>query len=200
MEKLFSLIGDVSHTKLGGADSYSDQLNCRYTVFLLSLFALLASARVYVDEPISCFCPAEFSASQVAFAKKVGIFSTPISPSSTALSLSFDLPYRPLQSLLPPIPPLRPFALPPAFPITSPSRLLSFSPLASVSLSLNPRPLSFLLLFLLPLQFHLSLRNNFLLVHYLLILYLFLYLLLRPLFLSLNLLFFLVGNIADCRL
>lgn len=71
MEKLFSLIGDVTHTKLGGADSYSDQLNCRYTVFLLSLFTLLASARVYIDEPISCFCPAEFSSSQVAFAKKV---------------------------------------------------------------------------------------------------------------------------------
>lgn len=71
MDKLFQLIGDVSHVKLGGADTYTDQLNCRYTVFVLSLFAFIATARVYVDEPISCFCPAEFEASHVAFAKKV---------------------------------------------------------------------------------------------------------------------------------
>src|SRR6218665_1193775 len=71
MDKLFQLIGDVSHVKLGGADTYTDQLNCRYTVFVLSLFAFIAPARVYVDEPISCFCPAEFEASHVAFAKKV---------------------------------------------------------------------------------------------------------------------------------
>jgi len=71
MDKLFTLIDDIQHVKLGGADSYADQLNCKYTVFVLSLFAFIATARVYISEPISCYCPTEFQSSQVAFAEKV---------------------------------------------------------------------------------------------------------------------------------
>ena len=71
MDRLFEIFGGVSHSKLGGADSFTDQLNCKYTVYLLSLIAILSTTKVFVDEPISCYCPAQFTGSQVDYTKKV---------------------------------------------------------------------------------------------------------------------------------
>ena len=70
LERLFFFLGDIHHTKLGGADSFSDQLNCKWTVFLLSLFALISTTRIYVSDPIGCFCPANFPPSQVDYTTK----------------------------------------------------------------------------------------------------------------------------------
>ena len=72
MDKLLTIFGDIHHTKLGGGDSFTDQLNCKYTVYILCLVAILSTTRVFVDEPISCYCPAQFTGSQVDYTKKVG--------------------------------------------------------------------------------------------------------------------------------
>jgi hypothetical protein len=71
MERMFFFLGDIAHTKLGGADTFADQLNCKYTVYVLSLFAILVTTKVYVGEPISCWCPANFPGSQVDYTDKV---------------------------------------------------------------------------------------------------------------------------------
>ena len=70
LERLFFFLGDIHHTKLGGADGFSDQLSCKWTVFLLSLFAIISTTRIYVSDPIGCFCPANFPPSQVDYATK----------------------------------------------------------------------------------------------------------------------------------
>lgn len=71
MDKLLTIFGDIHHAKIGGGDSFSDQLNCKYTVYILCLIAILSTTRVFVDEPISCYCPSQFTSSQVDFTKKV---------------------------------------------------------------------------------------------------------------------------------
>lgn len=71
VDQLFFFLGDINHAKLGGADSFSDQLNCKYTVFILSLFAFVVTAKFYFAEPISCFCPANFPGSQVEYTDRV---------------------------------------------------------------------------------------------------------------------------------
>nr|ABB16290.1 innexin 9 [Hirudo medicinalis]AFC34068.1 INX9A [Hirudo verbana] len=71
MDKLFGIFGDISHTKLGGADSFSDQLNCKHTVYILSLVAILSTTRFFVDDPITCHCPNQFTSSQVDYTEKV---------------------------------------------------------------------------------------------------------------------------------
>lgn len=71
MEQLFSIFGDVSHTKLGGADTFADQLNCKYTVYILTIITILSTTKVFVDEPIYCFCPEKFTDSQVNYANRL---------------------------------------------------------------------------------------------------------------------------------
>ena len=71
MDKLFDIFGGVSQTKLGGGDSFTDQLSCKYTVYILSLVVILSTTRVFIDEPISCYCPTHFTDNQVEYTKKV---------------------------------------------------------------------------------------------------------------------------------
>jgi len=87
LERLFFFLGDIHHTKLGGADSFSDQLSCKWTVFLLSLFAIISTTRIYVSDPIGCFCPANFPPSQVDYTTKVSSTSL-ISPDLTPSDLT----------------------------------------------------------------------------------------------------------------
>nr|ABB16292.1 innexin 11 [Hirudo medicinalis]AFC34069.1 INX9B [Hirudo verbana] len=70
MDKLFDIFGGVSQTKLGGGDSFTDQLSCKYTVYILSLVVILSTTRVFIDEPISCYCPTHFTDNQVEYTKK----------------------------------------------------------------------------------------------------------------------------------
>jgi len=82
LERLFFFLGDIHHTKLGGADSFSDQLSCKWTVFLLSLFAIISTTRIYVSDPIGCFCPPNFPPSQVDYTTKASsVFRTLLRPS-----------------------------------------------------------------------------------------------------------------------
>ena len=67
--------GDISHTKLGGADSFSDQLSCKYSVFILTMFVFITTTRVYIDEPISCFGPASWTGSQIDYVDKVSLIN-----------------------------------------------------------------------------------------------------------------------------
>lgn len=67
MDKLLIFLSDVGDARVGGADSYSDRLSCRYTVFILSFFTLIVTARQYFNAPISCWCPKEFSSSQFEY-------------------------------------------------------------------------------------------------------------------------------------
>lgn len=76
MDKLLVLLSDVGDARIGGADSYSDRLNCKYTVFILAFFTLMVTARQYVKAPISCWCPKEFASSQVSYVDKVSESST----------------------------------------------------------------------------------------------------------------------------
>lgn len=72
MDKFFTFIGDFKDPRVGGADSFCDRLSCRFTVFVLVVFATLVTARHYVGEPISCWCPPHFTSSHVDFTNKVG--------------------------------------------------------------------------------------------------------------------------------
>jgi hypothetical protein len=71
MERLVSLVSDATDPRVGGADSYSDQLSCIYTVYMLSVFTLVVATRQFVSEPISCWCPTEFSGDQIDYVNKV---------------------------------------------------------------------------------------------------------------------------------
>lgn len=71
MDRILLLIQDVGDPRLGGADSFCDRLNCRYTVSILAVFAIMVTTRQYVGEPISCWCPHDFTSSNVDFVNKV---------------------------------------------------------------------------------------------------------------------------------
>ena len=71
MERISAMIGDLGDARVGGADSFSDRLSCRYTVFIFVLLAFFVTARHYVGEPIGCWCPAHFTDSHVDYTNKV---------------------------------------------------------------------------------------------------------------------------------
>ena len=71
MEKLLFFLSDGKDARTGGGDSYCDRLNCRYTVFVLTIGALVVTSRVQVGDPIQCWCPSHFTASHVSYTNKV---------------------------------------------------------------------------------------------------------------------------------
>lgn len=71
MDHLLGYVADNSDARLGGGDSFTDQLNARYTVIVLTVFIIMVMAKYYVNEPISCWCPAHFESSHCDFANKV---------------------------------------------------------------------------------------------------------------------------------
>ena len=76
MDRLFSLIAYTGggDSQTGGGDSFVDRLNCRYTVILLSLFAIMVTTKHYAGEPIECWCPSHFTDSHVDFTNAVSGF------------------------------------------------------------------------------------------------------------------------------
>ena len=71
MERLSAMIGDLGDARIGGADSFVDRLNCRYTVYVFLVSSFFVTARHYVGEPIGCWCPSHFTDSQVDYTNKV---------------------------------------------------------------------------------------------------------------------------------
>lgn len=71
MDRLLGYVADNADPRLGGGDSFTDQLNARYTVTVLTVFIIMVTAKYYINEPISCWCPAHFTASHCDFANKV---------------------------------------------------------------------------------------------------------------------------------
>ncbi|ELU16068.1 hypothetical protein CAPTEDRAFT_199860, partial [Capitella teleta] len=56
--------------RAGGADSFSDRLSCNYTVVTILIAVALVTTRVYVGEPVSCWCPAFFTDSHIDYTNK----------------------------------------------------------------------------------------------------------------------------------
>ncbi|CAF0840008.1 unnamed protein product [Adineta ricciae] len=63
----------VGHHSHDGAcdDDFYDRLSRRYSVVLLSIFAILVSSKQYVGEPIACFCPAHFTGTHVEYTNNI---------------------------------------------------------------------------------------------------------------------------------
>ena len=72
MERLFALIGDAADPRVGGADTYIDRLNCKWTVSILIFCSAAITTKMFVfGSPVSCWCPAHFENSHCDFANKV---------------------------------------------------------------------------------------------------------------------------------
>ena len=72
MDRLLFMFGDFQDTRIEGADSFSDRLNCQYTVFTLILFAIIITTnQFFVGGPVTCWCPSHFESSQVDYTNKV---------------------------------------------------------------------------------------------------------------------------------
>lgn len=71
MDRLLLLFHEVSDSRLGSGNSFADRLNSRVTVSILGIFAFLVATGHYIGEPISCWCPAHFTSSNVDYANKV---------------------------------------------------------------------------------------------------------------------------------
>ncbi|CAD5116783.1 DgyrCDS5632 [Dimorphilus gyrociliatus] len=71
MDKLFTILADISDARKGGGDSFSDRLSSRYTVFLLIIFSVIVTTRHIVGSPISCWCPPVFTSSHIDYTNKV---------------------------------------------------------------------------------------------------------------------------------
>ena len=68
---LCSIVSDFSDARIGGGDSFCDRLNCRFTVYILVIFALLITTKHYVGDPIGCWCPGELTRHERATQKHV---------------------------------------------------------------------------------------------------------------------------------
>lgn len=71
MDRLFTILADISDARKGGGDTFSDRLSSRYTVFLLIIFSIIVTTRHIVGSPISCWCPPLFTSSQIDYTNKV---------------------------------------------------------------------------------------------------------------------------------
>ncbi|KAK2168841.1 hypothetical protein NP493_1216g00035 [Ridgeia piscesae] len=71
MDKLFSTFGDIGDSRAGGGDSFCDRLNCKFTVFVLIIFSLLVTTRMYVGDQVSCWCPPHFTSSHRGYTNQV---------------------------------------------------------------------------------------------------------------------------------
>lgn len=63
MDRLFKTFTSIKEFKVRRDDDYTDRLSRVATVFVLIFFAFIVSSRQWVGKPISCWCPAQFTAS-----------------------------------------------------------------------------------------------------------------------------------------
>ena len=52
-------------------DTFSDQLSCVYTVFMLAVFTFLTTTKSFVGNRVSCWCPSHFTSSHEAYTNQV---------------------------------------------------------------------------------------------------------------------------------
>jgi hypothetical protein len=71
MENIGSVIQSLENPMLGSADSFSDQLNCVYSTFILMTLSVTITTLYFVSTPIACWCPAHFEDSHARFTNKV---------------------------------------------------------------------------------------------------------------------------------
>lgn len=69
MESVISNVLEFSDSRIGGGNDFTDQLNSKYTVYLLVAFSLLISTNSYISDSISCWCPNNFTDAQVEYTK-----------------------------------------------------------------------------------------------------------------------------------
>ena len=63
MDRLFKSLLSIREIKFRKDDDFCDRMSRQYTVVLLICFAGLVSTKQFVGQPISCWCPAQFTSS-----------------------------------------------------------------------------------------------------------------------------------------
>ena len=65
MEKLIKAVLQIQEYKLRADDDFVDRLNRQHTPTLLIVFTVLVTVKQYVGEPLSCWCPAQFTQAHI---------------------------------------------------------------------------------------------------------------------------------------
>ena len=73
---LGSLLSSGGESAGSACDTFSDQLSCVYTVFLLAVFTFLTTTKSFVGNRVSCWCPSHFTSSHEAYTNQVGADDT----------------------------------------------------------------------------------------------------------------------------
>lgn len=71
MDRLLRLMFNVKELRFRCDDDPVDRLNKRYTVSLLLMFTMVVTTKVYVGDPIRCWCPAQFTDSHKLYANTI---------------------------------------------------------------------------------------------------------------------------------
>jgi hypothetical protein len=67
MEKLVSLVTKVPRGRRRTDDDFTDRVSHRITVIILVVFAVIATGRLYIGKPITCWVPKHFTGSHTKF-------------------------------------------------------------------------------------------------------------------------------------
>ena len=65
MDRLIKALFQIQEFKFRNDDDFVDRLNRQYTPTVFILFTILVSIRHYVGDPISCWCPAQFTRAHI---------------------------------------------------------------------------------------------------------------------------------------
>lgn len=71
MDRLFKALLSFKEVKIRTDDDFADRLSRRYTTILLVFFTCVISTQQLVGKPISCWCPAHFTASHRDYANTI---------------------------------------------------------------------------------------------------------------------------------
>jgi len=71
MERLLKSILTIREIKFRMDDDYVDRLNRQYTIIILICFGALVTTKQFVGQPITCWCPAQFTDSHREYADSI---------------------------------------------------------------------------------------------------------------------------------